>query len=448
MRVDGSVDAGGYTTWNSRINSEMSSASPLDIQIGGEYEPTTRSGRADITIIGTSTISYSNLKVRIGIIESNINWQAPNGTRMHHQTFRDLTPNATGIALTIAQGDTVNISQNFTTPNPLVPANCEIVVFVQSDNSPKRILQGAKKSVMSLSYFLQPFSLLLPANHDSINTCYPTCIWEPSIDTDSGFPVSYQVQLSRTSSFENPTIVSDTLSDTTWSSPYCLVEDSTYFWRVIAFNGHADTRASAETFSFTIDEFAPYFLDQFSLVSPVNLDTIETCYPTCVWHQSADPDSGYAVSYQVFMSVSPDFDPAIISDPLTDTTWASPYCLPETTFYWKVVASNGHAPDRLSTETNLFTINEPPTGCVYVPGDINGNGAANGIDVGYGVNYFKGSAPPPITCPDCPSPNPIFAGGDVNGNCSFNGIDISYFVNYLKGIVPSLLYCPTCPPAQ
>jgi hypothetical protein len=29
-------------------------------------------------------------------------------------------------------------------------------------------------------------------------------------------------------------------------------------------------------------------------------------------------------------------------------------------------------------------------GCIYLPGDINGNGAANGIDVTYGVGYLKG----------------------------------------------------------
>ncbi len=85
-------------------------------------------------------------------------------------------------------------------------------------------------------------------------------------------------------------------------------------------------------------------------------------------------------------------------------------------------------------------------GCAYLPGDINGNGAANGIDVVYGVNYFKGSTPPPVICGMCPQTQPFYAAGDVNGNCAFNGIDISFFVNYLKGVVPALLNCPSCPP--
>ena len=87
--------------------------------------------------------------------------------------------------------------------------------------------------------------------------------------------------------------------------------------------------------------------------------------------------------------------------------------------------------------------------CIYVPGDINGSGSPNGIDVTYGVAYLKGSTPPPIDCsPPCTGvPDPFYAAGDVNGTCGFNGIDITYYVAYLKSLQPSLLYCATCPPA-
>jgi hypothetical protein len=91
-------------------------------------------------------------------------------------------------------------------------------------------------------------------------------------------------------------------------------------------------------------------------------------------------------------------------------------------------------------------------GCAYIPGDINGNGQANGIDVTYGVGYFKGGPPPPIDCGTpvgpCPQGSPFFAAGDVNGNCAFNGIDVTFYVSYLKGGQPALLYCLTCPPAR
>jgi hypothetical protein len=88
------------------------------------------------------------------------------------------------------------------------------------------------------------------------------------------------------------------------------------------------------------------------------------------------------------------------------------------------------------------------SGCVYIPGDINGNGFSNGIDVTYGVAFFKGGNPPPDTCFDCPAAGQnLLATGDVNGNCAFNGIDITFYVAYLKGIQPTLRWCETCPPA-
>jgi len=87
-------------------------------------------------------------------------------------------------------------------------------------------------------------------------------------------------------------------------------------------------------------------------------------------------------------------------------------------------------------------------GCHYIPGDVNWNGVANGIDVTYAVSYLKGAPHPPVDCnPPCTEqPDPFYAAMDVNGSCSVNGIDITYFVSYLKGGAP-FTYCHSCPPA-
>jgi hypothetical protein len=85
--------------------------------------------------------------------------------------------------------------------------------------------------------------------------------------------------------------------------------------------------------------------------------------------------------------------------------------------------------------------------CAYLPGDINSNGQANGIDVTYAVSYLKGGSAPLDSC-DCPPlPFPFYAAMDVNGNCAANGIDITFFVSYLKGGQPELSSCPGCQPA-
>jgi hypothetical protein len=87
-------------------------------------------------------------------------------------------------------------------------------------------------------------------------------------------------------------------------------------------------------------------------------------------------------------------------------------------------------------------------GCNYIPGDANGNGIFNGIDVGWMVNYFKVTGPPPPDTCYCPPHGVIFDAADANGNCAFNGIDVSYEVNYFKGIGGPPIYCIDCPPAN
>jgi hypothetical protein len=83
--------------------------------------------------------------------------------------------------------------------------------------------------------------------------------------------------------------------------------------------------------------------------------------------------------------------------------------------------------------------------CDYTLADINSSGWLNGIDVTYGVAYFKGGPPPPYSC-ECTPDSTWYVAGDANGSCSFNGLDINYLVSYFKG-GPLPLPCPDCPPA-
>jgi hypothetical protein len=86
------------------------------------------------------------------------------------------------------------------------------------------------------------------------------------------------------------------------------------------------------------------------------------------------------------------------------------------------------------------------TGGAYLPGDVNDNGATNGLDVVFLVNYLKGGSDPPYTT-DCPPHGIIYAACDVNGSCSVNGLDVTYLVSYFKG-GQALTYCSDCPPAR
>ncbi len=82
--------------------------------------------------------------------------------------------------------------------------------------------------------------------------------------------------------------------------------------------------------------------------------------------------------------------------------------------------------------------------CDFVPGDANGSGIFNGLDVVFEVNFLKSVGPaPPDTC-ECGSWGRVYAAADANGDCAFNGLDVTYSVLYFKGGQPPRR-CADCP---
>jgi hypothetical protein len=87
-------------------------------------------------------------------------------------------------------------------------------------------------------------------------------------------------------------------------------------------------------------------------------------------------------------------------------------------------------------------------GCDYTVGDVNGSNSYNGLDVTYGVNFFKYGSPTPQCDPDCPPCAGWNYCGDVNASCNYNGLDITYGVNYFKYGSPAPNPCADCPPIE
>ena len=92
------------------------------------------------------------------------------------------------------------------------------------------------------------------------------------------------------------------------------------------------------------------------------------------------------------------------------------------------------------------TLGPPPDtlGCSYEVGDVNNSGTYDGLDIIYGVAFFKGGSPPPYEC-ECTPGNTWYVAGDVNNSCTYNGLDITYGVAYFKG-GPLSMPCEDCPP--
>jgi hypothetical protein len=371
----------------------------------------------DVEIIATDQISYSNLKLRIAVTENHLYY---NGD-YHENVFRDMTPHTSGISVSISQGDTVNINQEFTLNSQLDMSNCKIVVFIQSDSG-RRILQGAMESVSAFPsvYGLDPFSLLLPVAGDTIRTCYPHFEWEASDDPDSGYAVSYEVEVDLSPLFPSP-LLSGPLTDTSWVSPVCLFNDTTYFWRVRAFNGHAPDIYSENIFFFRIFEYGAVR----GTVVDVNSDPLEGALVELMGTGVSDTTDNLG-QYSFADINQGSYDIAFSLSGYRDTTV--------------------EAVSVVSAETTVVDVTMEEYVCPYVAGDANGSGAANGLDVVYLVNFFKGG-PFPVDVCICEPHGQLYPAADANGSCSVNGLDVTYMVAYFKG-VGELQFCEDCPPTQ
>jgi hypothetical protein len=144
-------------------------------------------------------------------------------------------------------------------------------------------------------------------------------------------------------------------------------------------------------------------------------------YTSYIWGNTVDLDSNSSFTYTIQASSDSLFNGiSNLGTGLTDTTItiATDSIGIVGPLFWRVLAIDN---------TGLVRIGGIPEGpgfmTILVPGDANSNGAANGLDVTFLVNYFKGYQ----------APDPILA-GDANGNCHTNGVDVVYLVNYLKGV--------------
>ncbi len=150
LYIDGNIDgAAGYNSWGGMINSERQVNSELVINLSGIYMADSAAGYVTVRIITETDPGLGNCKLRLSIVENNIEWNAPNGLTRHEQVFRGMFPSTFGQAVTLIAGDTLEYTFRFMTSAPMAPGNCLIVAFVQSDYN-HRVAQAAKIKITDL----------------------------------------------------------------------------------------------------------------------------------------------------------------------------------------------------------------------------------------------------------------------------------------------------------
>ncbi len=169
--------------------------------------------------------------------------------------------------------------------------------------------------------------LLSPANNEEDIGAATNITWRMSRNN----PVSYQILIDTSSSFNSPLKRDSTSTDTTVllsNLNYC----TRYFWKVQALNS-APTRGYSNIFSFYVQQHIPGLP---ILLKPETGDTGISGTPVLYWRGDKCTQQ-----YQLQISRSQNFEPVEFDYTVTDTFKSIFADEPSTIYYWRVRASNG-----------------------------------------------------------------------------------------------------------
>jgi hypothetical protein len=146
----------------------------------------------------------------------------------------------------------------------------------------------------------------------------------------------------------------------------------------------------------------------FNLSSPANASTVANLTPTLSWSNSSN-----ATTYTVTVATDPELANQVVSqDGLGGTLYGVPSNLlvSNTRYYWGVTAFGDGG--RTVSSPASFSFLTPPPAC---PGDINGDGSTNTLDLTIFLGNFGTNVPPGTN-------------GDFDGNGQVNTADLTFFL--------------------
>lgn len=133
-------------TWPNLVSDRSQMESPLEI--GLEFDCDGTNGTVHAHITAEEDLTSPDLVIHFVLTESEIDYEAGNGVNIHHNAMRQMLPDENGEPFQILNGQTIDLSRNFTLEPEWVPGHVGFVVFVQ-DNATKEVIQAAKSRIMT-----------------------------------------------------------------------------------------------------------------------------------------------------------------------------------------------------------------------------------------------------------------------------------------------------------
>jgi hypothetical protein len=153
----------------------------------------------------------------------------------------------------------------------------------------------------------QQFNLIFPTGTISVNSRTPQFLWQEAVDIDNGIS-RYVLQYSPEENFSVNNTTSIIISNpplTTYklTSNYILSMNTTYYWKVIAYDKSDSYATSITSATFFVPTFSP---STFSIISPSQ--NVFTKKPQILWTTATHSEENSVISfYEINLSTRADF---------------------------------------------------------------------------------------------------------------------------------------------
>jgi formylglycine-generating enzyme required for sulfatase activity len=203
----------------------------------------------------------------------------------------------------------------------------------------------------------EPPTLQYPADLATNVSHNLTLSWQGSTADADGDEVTYDIYLGKSGT--SPTRIATGVKTTTYTIPYNLEDQAIYSWYVMAVDGYSGASVMHsginEHWYFTVENYKNDAPGVVTLNSPANGATNTGSTVQFKWNPSTDKDRD-AISYYVYADTSP--NPTTLLDIVSQTSYAWQAGNVFETYYWKVLAYDGHefsAPSAINTFTPSAT---------------------------------------------------------------------------------------------
>jgi hypothetical protein len=227
-----------------KVNGRLAIPSPLELSIDVQHDAKSDSGTIFVQIVATDTVPHEKLHLRIALVEDSL---FQSGDR-YDQILRDYLPTYLGwMFSTIAEGDTIEHSEDFTMDPGWAQHKMRVVAFVQNG---KNTTPGEYEVLQALQVPLYEATPAAVAGLTSTKLEDDIVLhWSPAEQDTSGMPLTvdhyvvYRDTLGDVGAGSTPI---DTTTDTTYTDDTGVVGDTgtNYYYAIKAVKGTKESELS------------------------------------------------------------------------------------------------------------------------------------------------------------------------------------------------------------